>query len=139
MLTSATLSLEPVSRETLHLWTDEVVEGLEKVLRKCPDDWGIPDVWLSLYASRSTLWIMRVDGVYNGFCILEPAPCPFTRKMRVNIWALYSKKLHLEQLADRLREVCKGADSIRFFSPRKWERRLRGLMTQGMTIFEAKL
>lgn len=140
MLISATsLRIERIDRSRLTEWTKEVQFGIESVLKKCPDDWTPPDVWASLYAGRSLLFVMFDESGYNGFFVLEPGQNHFNGKPEVNIWLLYSKKLRLEQLASQIREICKGADSVRFFSPRRWERRLRGLMHPKMTIFEAKL
>ena len=134
-----TLFCEPVSRETIHLYVDEVQKGLEAVLRKCPDDWTPADVFSSLYSGRGALFRMTVDGEYNGFFVLEPSTSPFNGARSVNVWALYSKKLYLNELAEQLRVICAGTQAIRFFSPRRWDRKLRGLMAPKMTIYEAKL
>lgn len=133
------LSCKPVLRDEIHLYTDKVHEGLQRILRKCPDDWSAADVFSALYRNTALLYVMEVDGDYNGFFVLEPAQCPFKGTRSVNVWALYSKKLYLQELAEQLRQICAGTQAIRFFSPRRWDRKLRGLMAPKMTIYEAKL
>ncbi len=126
-------------REEIHLHTKEVQQALERVLRKCPDDWTPADVFRSLYQGTALLFVMYVDGEYNGLFVLEPATSAFNGTRSVNIWALYSKKLYLQELAEQLRQICAGTQAVRFFSPRRWDRKLKGLMKPKMTIYEAKL
>ncbi len=137
--TSVVLSCKPISRDGVHLYVKEVQHGLERVLKKCPDDWTAADVFSALYRGTAFLYIMEIDGQYNGFFVLEPAQCPFKGTRSVNVWALYSTKLYLQELAEQLRLICAGTQAIRFFSPRRWDRKLRGLMAPKMTIYEAKL
>ena len=118
--------MTPVHPEELHKVWDLVSEGLKKVLRHSVSRWIPEDVYHAIRSGNSVLHMVYVDG-YCGFTVSTLVNA-FDGK-ELHFWIVYnaSKVDIIEQFMPEVERIARnaGAKRITFWSPRRWERRIK--------------
>ena len=128
------LVLRQIAPEDVSTVWPEVAPGVEQVLRKCPDDFTVEDVYWFLKANRATLFI--IEG--GGFFVVEVTVEPFRGRRTLNIWLMYflgARKVKA-QLLEQMKQLGRNAQCVRvhFKSPRRgWEKEAEGFKVKLIT------
>ncbi len=111
-----------IAPQDLHTVWGTVKVGLEVVKRRTGEQWIPEDVYASLKAGSSQLFM-----VDDGFAILQQTRNEWTNEPCLHIWIAFHMKHEdiSEEVHSNLRKIAHniGAKSITFTSPRRWERR----------------
>jgi hypothetical protein len=119
--------LTPVHPDELQDVWDLIWPGLKKVERHSASHWIPEDVYHAIKSGASVLHLCYVDGDYCGFTVSNLVQ-NFDGKV-LHFWIVYNDSKvdiiktfmpDVESMAHRA-----GAKRITFWSPRKWERRIK--------------
>lgn len=118
--------------EVSGVW-DQVLPGLKKLLRKCPDDFRAEDVYWYLRENKASLFLIG-----DGFMVVEIGTDVFRGRRTLYVWLLYWLEAEKNQdwIYKQLDEIAKKANCVRiqFKSPRMgWMKKARGFKLKLIT------
>lgn len=118
----ATLRL--VRPDELHSVWPMILEGLYKVERRSESHWIPEDIYTAVRMGHSTLHLAYIDGAYVGFFVLTVSTV-WDGKV-LHIWCGYTNHPDgMELFMPKIDKLARGCRRITFWSPRKWERRIK--------------
>lgn len=118
--------------EVQDVWPS-VAPKIKALLRKCPDDFTVEDVYWFLKDNKASLFLMG-----DGFMVLEVAVEPFRGKRTLCVWLLYWLRAeeNQDQIYSELDALARKAQCCRihFKSPRKgWIKKAHGFKQKLIT------
>lgn len=120
-----------IAPQDLHTVWPKVKLGLHIIRKKTDQKWIPEDVYASLKAGTSQLFMID-----DGFLILQSLKDEWTNEPYLHIWAAFHANHDeiTEDIHRNLRQIAHniGAKSITFTSPRRWEKR-SGAKVKGIT------
>lgn len=124
-----------------HLW-HWIEPGIDKILKRCPDDFEARDVYASLRnpgaPCGSSAFLIFRDWEFQGFLILEVGVDPFKGRRTLCVWLMHFRGAEEVQDAiyehlDRLK-VNAGCCRIHMKSPRLgWMKKAKGFRLKLIT------
>ena len=111
----------------------QVLPGLQRLIRKCPDDFTAEHVFWRLMNDRASLFLLG-----DGFMVLEVDTDPFCGRRTLCVWLLYWLKAEQQQdfiyrELDRL-ALAANCCRIHFKSPRLgWLKKAKGFKQKLIT------
>ncbi len=117
-------ALREAKPEELHGIWPLILEGLYKVERHSESHWIPEDVYTAIRTGNSTLHVAYIDCVYVGFFVLTPSVM-WDGKV-LHIWCGYTNHPEgMEVFMPMIDKLARGYRRITFWSPRKWDRRIK--------------
>jgi hypothetical protein len=117
----------PVKPDDLQDVWPLIQPGLLKVLKHSTDNWIPEDVYHAIKSGQSVLHLVYVEGDYCGFTV-STLVTTFDGKA-LHFWIVYnaSKVDIIKTFMPEVERLARaaGARRVTFWSPRRWERRLK--------------
>jgi hypothetical protein len=120
-------ALTPVKPEDIQEVWHLVVSGLSKVLKHSTERWIPEDVYHAIRSGSSVLHLCYVDGEYCGFTVSTLLQ-QYDGKA-LHFWIVYNAS-KVDIIGTFMPDVeliarTAGAKRVTFWSPRRWERRIK--------------